>query len=86
MSEGERLQTVHLNDNLPVAFADDDTIKILLASDNHIGYMERDPIRGRDAITTFEEILKLAIKHDVSWYCSMVLIPTHRLTYKSRLT
>ena len=41
------------------------TIKILLATDNHIGYNERDPIRGRDSINTFEEILQLAVKHDV---------------------
>ncbi len=43
----------------------DDTIKIMLATDNHIGFMERDPIRGQDAINTFEEILKLAVQHDV---------------------
>ncbi|KAF8581791.1 DNA repair exonuclease [Ramaria rubella] len=44
-----------------------DTIKIMLATDNHIGYMERDPIRGQDAINTFEEILQLAVKHDVDF-------------------
>ena len=43
-----------------------DTIKIMLATDNHIGYLERDPIRGRDSINSFEEILQLAVKHDVS--------------------
>ncbi|THH04764.1 hypothetical protein EW145_g5283 [Phellinidium pouzarii] len=37
----------------------------MLATDNHIGYLERDPIRGRDSINTFEEILQLAVKHDV---------------------
>jgi double-strand break repair protein MRE11 len=44
----------------------DDTIKIMLATDNHIGYNERDPIRGQDSINTFKEILDLARKHDVS--------------------
>ncbi|TFK53174.1 DNA repair exonuclease [Heliocybe sulcata] len=44
---------------------EDDTIKILLATDNHIGYNERDPIRGQDSINTFKEILHLAVKHDV---------------------
>jgi len=39
--------------------------KIMLATDNHIGYLERDPIRGQDSINTFEEILQLAVKHDV---------------------
>lgn len=38
----------------------------MLATDNHIGYLERDPVRGHDAINTFEEILQLAVKHDVS--------------------
>lgn len=37
----------------------------MLATDNHIGYLERDPVRGQDAINTFEEILQLAVKHEV---------------------
>ncbi|KAJ1018026.1 hypothetical protein NDA16_004895 [Ustilago loliicola] len=37
----------------------------MLATDNHIGYMERDPVRGQDSIRTFEEILQLAVQHDV---------------------
>ncbi|CAK5263680.1 unnamed protein product [Mycena citricolor] len=45
----------------------DDTIRIMLATDNHIGYMERDPIRGQDSIETFREILQLAVKHDVDF-------------------
>ncbi|KAI0365004.1 DNA repair exonuclease [Pilatotrama ljubarskyi] len=45
----------------------DDTIKILLATDNHIGYLERDPIRGQDSINAFKEILQLAVKHDVDF-------------------
>ncbi|CAH7670955.1 Mre11 DNA-binding presumed domain-domain-containing protein, partial [Phakopsora pachyrhizi] len=40
-------------------------IRILLATDNHIGYAESDPIRGRDSINTFREILQLSIQHDV---------------------
>ncbi|KAN0094824.1 Metallo-dependent phosphatase-like protein [Tylopilus felleus] len=45
----------------------DNTIRILLATDNHIGYLERDPIRGQDSINTFKEILQLAVKHDVDF-------------------
>ncbi|KAF8341222.1 Metallo-dependent phosphatase-like protein [Cantharellus anzutake] len=45
--------------------AAEDTIKIMLATDNHIGYLERDPVRGQDAINTFEEILKLAAEYEV---------------------
>ncbi|KAH9937834.1 DNA repair exonuclease [Epithele typhae] len=43
----------------------EDTIKIMLATDNHIGYMERDPIRGQDSINAFKEVLQLAVKHEV---------------------
>lgn len=39
----------------------------MLATDNHIGYLERDPIRGQDSINTFKEILQLAVKHDVDF-------------------
>ncbi|OSX58249.1 hypothetical protein POSPLADRAFT_1049483 [Postia placenta MAD-698-R-SB12] len=39
----------------------------MLATDNHIGYLERDPIRGQDSINTFREILQLAVKHDVDF-------------------
>ncbi|EIW53657.1 DNA repair exonuclease [Trametes versicolor FP-101664 SS1] len=45
----------------------DDTVKILLATDNHIGYLERDPIRGQDSINAFKEVLQLAVKHDVDF-------------------
>ncbi|GAA5987395.1 hypothetical protein JCM10908_001939 [Rhodotorula pacifica] len=45
--------------------APDSCIKILLATDNHIGYAEKDPIRGRDSINTFKEILDLAVANDV---------------------
>lgn len=50
----------------PFTYVDaDDTFKILLATDNHIGYNERDPIRGQDSINTFREILQLAVKNEV---------------------
>ena len=43
----------------------------MLATDNHIGYMERDPIRGQDSINTFREILQLAVKYDVSCFSNV---------------
>jgi double-strand break repair protein MRE11 len=55
----------HCVRDIRVSPVPDDTIKIMLATDNHIGYLERDPVRGHDAINTFEEILQLASKHDV---------------------
>eukprot|EP00118_Oscarella_pearsei_P012315 m.89775 g.89775 ORF g.89775 m.89775 type:complete len:685 (+) comp36625_c0_seq4:46-2100(+) len=45
----------------------ENTLKILLATDNHLGYLERDPIRGNDSIVTFEEILMLANLHEADF-------------------
>ena len=45
--------------------AEDDIIKILVSSDNHIGFLERDPIRGEDSFLAFEEVLGLAVANDV---------------------
>ena len=47
----------------------EDTFRILVATDNHIVYNERDAIRGQDSINTFREILQLAVKNDVSLLC-----------------
>jgi double-strand break repair protein MRE11 len=44
----------------------DSTFKILLTTDNHLGFSERDPRRGDDSFTTFEEVLRAArTEHDV---------------------
>lgn len=48
--------------NLP---PDNDTIRILLTTDNHVGYNEKDPIRGDDSWKTFEEIMWLARERNV---------------------
>jgi hypothetical protein len=45
------------------------TIRILVATDNHVGYAERDPVRGDDSYTTFNEIMELAKERDVSPIC-----------------
>ena len=50
------------NSNLVAAA---DTIRILVATDNHVGYAERDPVRGNDSYTTFNEIMELAKERDV---------------------
>ncbi|KAL2195625.1 Mre11 DNA-binding presumed domain-containing protein [Corynascus similis CBS 632.67] len=42
-----------------------DTIRILVSSDNHVGYEERDPIRKDDSWRTFDEIMQLAQTRDV---------------------
>ncbi|KAG5501537.1 hypothetical protein JKF63_03366 [Porcisia hertigi] len=44
----------------------ENTFKILLTTDNHLGFAERDPRRGDDSFTTFEEVLRAArTEHDV---------------------
>lgn len=42
-----------------------DTIRVLLTTDNHVGYLENDPVRGDDSWKTFQEITQLAKHHDV---------------------
>ncbi|WPK23819.1 hypothetical protein PUMCH_001066 [Australozyma saopauloensis] len=42
-----------------------DTVRILLTTDNHVGYLDSDPIRGNDSWITFQEITRLAKTHDV---------------------
>ncbi|KAK5868645.1 hypothetical protein PBY51_009641 [Eleginops maclovinus] len=46
---------------------DDDTFKILIATDIHLGYLEKDAIRGNDSFTTLEEILKCAKTNQVDF-------------------
>ncbi|KAG2734834.1 hypothetical protein G9P44_002840 [Scheffersomyces stipitis] len=43
----------------------EDTIRILLTTDNHVGYNETDPVRGDDGWKTFHEITRLAKQLDV---------------------
>ncbi|ETR97482.1 DNA repair exonuclease, partial [Trichoderma reesei RUT C-30] len=45
--------------------AEADTIRILVATDNHVGYEERDAIRKDDSWRTFDEIMTIARTEDV---------------------
>ncbi|KKF92503.1 Double-strand break repair protein mus-23 [Ceratocystis platani] len=45
--------------------SDENTIRILVSTDNHVGYEERDPIRKDDSWKTFDEIMTLARTQDV---------------------
>lgn len=49
----------------PLTPADAETIRILVSTDNHVGYNERDPIRGDDSWKSFHEIMCLAKERDV---------------------
>ncbi|XP_066476357.1 double-strand break repair protein MRE11 isoform X1 [Tiliqua scincoides] len=44
---------------------DKDTFRILVATDIHLGYLEKDAARGNDTFVTFDEILKLAQDNEV---------------------
>ncbi|KAK5641333.1 hypothetical protein RI129_009880 [Pyrocoelia pectoralis] len=45
----------------------EDTFKILVATDIHLGYAEKNAIRGQDSFVTFEEILQIASKNTVDF-------------------
>ncbi|CAL8353748.1 unnamed protein product [Lota lota] len=49
------------------ALDDEDTFKILIATDIHLGFLEKDAIRGEDTFTTLEEILKCARTNQVDF-------------------
>ncbi|KAJ6785714.1 hypothetical protein PWT90_06256 [Aphanocladium album] len=49
---------------MPVS-SEADTIRILVATDNHVGFEERDAIRKDDSWRTFDEIMNLARTEDV---------------------
>ncbi|XP_078258843.1 double-strand break repair protein MRE11 isoform X2 [Rhinoraja longicauda] len=46
---------------------DTDTLKILIATDIHLGYLEKDAIRGGDTLVTFDEILRCAQDNEVDF-------------------
>lgn len=53
------------NDTMNGSVQDDDpdsTFNILLATDIHLGFMEKHPVRGEDSFVTFEEILKYGVE------------------------
>ena len=41
--------------------------KILLTTDNHLGYLEKDLVRGQDSFNTFEEILQISASQNVDF-------------------
>ena len=42
-------------------------MRILISSDNHIGYLEKDPLRGSDSFDSFEEVLQIALQENVDF-------------------
>jgi len=39
-----------------------DEIRVLITTDNHLGFAERDPIRGEDSFNAFEEVFEHALR------------------------
>lgn len=58
--------THHPSPNSP----DENTLRTLLSTDNHLGYLERDPIRGNDSFAALEEVLSIARSNK----CDLVLL------------
>ena len=54
--------------------ADPNIFTILVATDLHVGYAERDPIRGNDSFEAFEEVLKYAAFENVDFVLCGVLM------------
>ena len=48
--------------NSRVAPDSSDVIKILVATDIHLGYAEKHPVKADDSFVTFEEILDIGVK------------------------
>ena len=46
---------------------DDDIVRILVSTDNHLGFAERDPVRCDDCLAAFEEVLLTARKKKVDF-------------------
>ena len=44
---------------------EENTLRVLISTDNHLGYCETDPVRGLDSFAAFEEVLYLAKLHKV---------------------
>ncbi len=50
------------------ASPDPNVIRIFFSTDNHLGYNEKDPVRGDDSFIAFEEVLEKCIEAKVRIY------------------
>lgn len=56
--------------NVTLEDPDSDTLRVMLSTDNHLGYAENDTVRGNDSFAALEEVLYLAKEYR----CDMVLL------------
>ena len=45
----------------------EDMLRILIATDNHLGYADKQPEKEDDSFDTFEEIMQIAKREDVDF-------------------
>ncbi|XP_067627330.1 double-strand break repair protein MRE11 [Eurosta solidaginis] len=45
----------------------EDVLRIMVATDNHLGYQEKNSVRGDDSFIAFEDILEMAVEEDVDF-------------------
>ena len=76
------------NGHLILEDPDPNTLRILVSTDNHLGYAETDNVRGNDSFAALEEVLYLAKEYK----CDMVMLagdlfhenrPSRRTLYKT---
>ena len=46
---------------------DNSLFRIMIATDNHLGFLENDQLRGDDSFVSFEEILKVSKQENVDF-------------------
>mmetsp|Transcript_27398 Transcript_27398/g.60852 ORF Transcript_27398/g.60852 Transcript_27398/m.60852 type:complete len:822 (+) Transcript_27398:187-2652(+) len=70
VSPGHGREEEEEEDEIEPDDVDDDTLRVMVSTDNHLGYAEKDPVRGLDSFAAFEEVLYLAKR----FKCDMVLL------------
>ena len=58
--------SVGANREMSTAPPDANIIRIFFSTDNHLGYNEKDPVRGDDSFIAFQEVLEKCIEAKVS--------------------
>lgn len=55
--------------------SDINTLRILITTDNHVGFEERDPVRGEDSFLALEEAMGIAVQQQVRVVTSTAASP-----------
>lgn len=61
----KRDSKIYVNYTSVMDYPDENTIRILITTDNHVGYNENEPITGNDSWKTFQEIMMIAKNNKV---------------------